>query len=655
LKTVITTLGTEDWRVQTTGTTFTNLGVGQATRIRFRARAATAGTRVRFVMQSTIFSSQNFSLSTAWTEYTWNHTAVEISPQLRIQFPDLGTVWLDEIRVEKVITPILPNPSVRRQVMDGLGGALTWHSANIFNANQSAANRAALEKLIFDDLGLDIIRLKNWYFPLDWPTNKSPSNISNVDPYGNFRTNHNNNKTFYDMAKKNGRDIQVLLSSWSPPAILKSNNDMRNGGTLKKVNNQFVYADLAQYWVDMLDNQTWTPDYLSFQNEPGYTSIHETCIFASVQTSTTAGYGQALDAIHNRIKTRANVPIFVGGESENMNSFLGNTTISGSTITFDSSADVTPLASRPHVGINAYHTYDLGGVQSNIDSPTTLSKFNKIRSLSRLGTANNIARKNWMSEYSAGDYDWLDTAHLIHTTFVEADASAYIFWKLVWANSTATEEHMITVNTSSYTVFPTYWGIMHFSKEISRGDQRFDVTQPDFTNTNVRVSGYVNPAGKKITLVAINIGTAPADISLSLSGLPVASATAFQSKDADIGTNGAFPANSAYQALSSFNYTQVQNLPARSITTYVVNLSQTLNPYDPALLRVDDIQHHGNQVSLTMPSQLGYIPVLWRSSNLAAGSWAKVTNALVTESNGQAIITDPTPIPGKAFYRVEHD
>jgi hypothetical protein len=29
LKTVITTLGTEGWRVQTTGTTFTNLGTGQ--------------------------------------------------------------------------------------------------------------------------------------------------------------------------------------------------------------------------------------------------------------------------------------------------------------------------------------------------------------------------------------------------------------------------------------------------------------------------------------------------------------------------------------------------------------------------------------------------------------------------------------------------
>ncbi len=640
LKVVITNVVTDVWRVQTLGPSFANLGTNRVTTISFRARAATNGTRVRFVMQNGTYVWKDFTNTTAWTYFSWSHTTVENSPRLRIQYPSVGTVWLDEISVvthDASGIAITPDPTLRFQTMDGVGGALTWYADRILSL--TATKKAEVEKLIFDDLGLDIIRLKNNYFPANYPTNKAASG--------------GNNKTFYDMAKKNGRDIKILLSSWSPPANLKDTGQRSglpvvvNGvtsyvGTLAKdPNGNFRYADFAQYWVDLLDNcntNQWFPDYISVQNEPGFVSDNETCDFAPTQTSTLPGYTNALYAINQRIKNRPDLPILVGPESETINQYLNF---------------AVPLRSSTYLGINAYHTYDVpsgSGTPPNnqaaIDSQ--ISKFNQVRTENAL----HGGRGNWMTEYSKGSFDWLDTAHLIHNMFVEANASAYIFFKLVWGNSTNALEHMISIDGGNYVVKNTYYGVKHFSKEISRGDQRFQVTKTG-SYADVRVSGYIDPTGKKLTFIALNTGSLATNIALRLNGLPVASAAAFQTKQAD--TNAAGFLTNAYQNLGPINHLQSQTLPAQSITTYVINLTETLNPYDPALLRVDSVQHLGNQMSLAMPAQPGQDFILWKSTTLAPGSWQVVTNAVRIEQDGQLILTDPNPDSNRAFYRIQRD
>lgn len=624
MRVAITNPGAALHNVQTRATgTSISLPIGTPTTITFRARASTAGVKVRFVMQDSTYNNREFTLTTSWARYFWNHTTTESTPELRVQYRSAGTVWLDEISVVTnpapgTVTRISLDPSIRHQTMDGIGGALTWYSDRML----SSPKRNELENLIFDDLGLDIIRLKNWYFPADYPTNKSPTNI----PTSNgFRDNYNNAKTFYDMAKKNGRNISVLLSSWSPPANLKTNNDLQNGGTLKKVGGNYVYADLAQYWVDLLDNMSWTPDYLSFQNEPGWVAAHETCDFAPTQTSSVAGYAEALDAINNRIKNRPDAPVLVGPESESMTNFL---------------TQAVPLRTRTYLGINAFHNYNIAD-QAGIDG--AIPKLNDIRDESDL-----TGRPNWMSEFSKGEFDWLDTAHVIHNTLVEANASAYIFFKLVWGNSTNPDEIVLNIDGSgNYVKGNTYYAIKHFSKHISRGHQRFEVTNSG-TNTNIRASGYINPAGNQISLIVLNTGGTDDVISLRFPGLPVASATAYRTRQYDI---GGYP----YKSLGTVNVANDQTLTKNSITTYVIDLIDTLNPYDPALLRVNGFEHDGNQVSLAVPAQPGHDFILWKSTTLAAGSWQKVTNAVFTESDGQLILTDPNPGTTRAFYRVQRD
>jgi O-glycosyl hydrolase len=639
MKIAVTNPGTQLHNVQTLGPTF-SLAVGTSTSITFRARASADGVKVRFVMQNNTYNNNEFTLSTVWQWFIWNHTTTETSPRLRIQYRSTGAVWLDEISVVAnpaagTTTRITSDPAIRHQTMDGIGGALTWNAARVVNS----PHKATLENLIFDDLGLDIIRLKNWYYPANYPTNKSPSTISPTWQ----RNNYDANKTFYDWAKKPGRDIKVLLSSWSPPANLKDTGQ-REGlestagsgnytGTLKKVNGKFVYAEFAQYWVDLLDNMNWDPDYLSIQNEPGWLAAHETCDFAPTQTTSLPGFSETLDAVYNRIKDRWDLPLLVSPESESMPEFL---------------TQVVPLRTRPYLDIYAFHNYNISN-PSATDSSGVISNLNGIRSES---TNPTTGRRNWMSEFSRGEFDWLQTAHVIHNTLVEANASAYIYWALVWAADTTPatphSEHVFSIDgNGGYARGNSYHALKHFAKHISRGYQRIEVTDSG-TNTNLRASGYINPAGNQITLIVLNTGGSDDTISLRLPGLPVVSATGFRTRQFNIGST-------PYQSLGIINLTNDQTIYKSSITTYVINLSGTLNPYDPALLYVHGTAVGNNQFSLSIPAQPGHDFILWKATTLAAGSWQKVSDAVSTESNGQLILTDPNPNAVRAFYRVQRD
>jgi glucuronoarabinoxylan endo-1,4-beta-xylanase len=462
----------------------------------------------------------------------------------------------------------------------------------------SATQKDEIESLLYVDCGIDIVRLRT----------------GNSDALNNELAMR---------AQRNG--AKSLLTSWSPPAYLKSNNSIVSG-TLRLVSGNYDYAGFADWWYQRLQASGWTHDFISIQNEPSYDpGDKETCRFAANETvpATTNGsasYKLALEAVYNRIKNEPTIPQFVAGDSETHAAFKTLApTVSG-------------LSFVNHLGFHNYGANDFAGVKS---------KYN--------------GNRGWMTEWGA-DPDikdnWMVLASNIHDTLAGADASAYLCWRMVHGNNTGQVWAMIGVDNGQYKVQNSFYAVKHYAKEISPGDQRLQVTETG-SNSGVRVSGYIDPAGKKLTFIALNTGSVATNIALRLNGLPVASAAAFQTKQADTNATG-FLTN-AYQNLGTINHLQSQTLPAQSITTYVINLTETLNPYDPALLRVDSIQHLGNQVSLAMPAQPGHDFILWKSTTLAPGSWQPVTNVVRTEQNGQLILTDPDPDPTRAFYRIQRD
>ena len=601
LKTVVNNPGADIWNVETRGPTLTNLGTGQSVSITFRARAATAGVKLRAVLQTTTYRQSEFTLNTAWTRYTWNYTSAETSPQFKFQYRSAGTVWIDQVSVVAnpapgTTTRISSDPTIRHQMMDGIGGSIAFNTPD-YEA-LSATKKNEIENLLYVDCGIDIVRLRT----------------------GNSDTLNNE---LAMRAQRNG--AKTLLTCWSPPASLKSNNSIVSG-TLRIVSGKYDYAGFANWWYDRLAASNWTHDFISIQNEPSYDpGDKETCrLFANetvpATASGSASYRLALEAVYNRIKNEAKRPQLIAVDAETHSAFNSIApTVSG-------------LSYVNHLGFHNYGTNDFAGIESRYNG-----------------------KRGWMTEWGKDGTtadpgileNWLLLAANIHETLVGADASAYLAWRMVHGNNTGQVWAMIGVENGQYQVQNSFYAVKHYAKHISRGHQRIEVTNSG-TNANVRASGYINPAGNKLTLIVLNTGGTDDVISLRFPGLPVASATGFRTRQFDI---GGFP----YQSLGTVNVANDYALIKNSITTFVITLADTLNPYDPALLRVDGIEHHGDRVSLAIPAQPGHGFILWKSTTLAADSWQQVTDAVVTETDGQLFLSDPNPGTTRAFYRIQRD
>lgn len=82
------------------------------------------------------------------------------------------------------------------------------------------------------------------------------------------------------MKEKGGEPFTMLASPWSPPAWMKTNGDMNNGGSLKP-----EYADVwARYYTKFIEayRSEGVPIWaITVQNEPAAVQVWDSCIYTS--------------------------------------------------------------------------------------------------------------------------------------------------------------------------------------------------------------------------------------------------------------------------------------------------------------------------------------------------------------------------------------
>lgn len=93
--------------------------------------------------------------------------------------------------------------------MIGFGGALTWYSDRVLVNSKSEE----IYQLMFEDLGMNILRLKNWYYPQDYPVNKSPEVMLTSGDKTMFEATN----LFYAKAKENNLKIYKIRQALLVP------------------------------------------------------------------------------------------------------------------------------------------------------------------------------------------------------------------------------------------------------------------------------------------------------------------------------------------------------------------------------------------------------------------------------------------------------
>jgi glucuronoarabinoxylan endo-1,4-beta-xylanase len=419
-------------------------------------------------------------------------------------------------------------------------------------------SRAAIYTALFDPtagLGLTYLRIQNLYssssaagFDPDTPLIVNAANAAHVTP------------------------LTLLMSSWSPPAALKSNGStvgcvtvgtsptcVGGVGTLAQVSGAYNYAGFATYWLNSLNAYAAlgiTPSYISIQNEPDFTATYTGCRFnpteATYNGTNYASYASAFSAVYTKLQTLSTPPKMVGPE-----------TLSAAQTFLDTAAQVP----TSQISVYAHHLYNVSSTSTNPDANVT--------PLTTLNTTYPTQTK-FMTEYYASP--GFNTAWNIHNALTYANDNAYIFWQATWpsafSNGQATDQQGLiyvdnpstpstwNVPVAGWTYNDAYYALKHYSYFVKPTYVRYNAT---VDNTDERVSVYQSPDKKTTVIVVLNTSSSVTDgLSLNLSNITYANSTVYRSSFATAIATGERFAN-----LGSYNSAGI-NLPPQSAVTIVL-------------------------------------------------------------------------------------
>lgn len=397
---------------------------------------------------------------------------------------------------------------VRHQVMQGFGGAIAFY----VNFVARHPRRDEIYQALFVDLGIQMLRIGNWY------QNVNDSGASGLD---------DTVAVVQGATAALGHPPLLEMSSWSPPAVLKSTGHVNDGGTLAPmVPGGDRYADFGRWWAEALAQhaaQGVVPDYISIQNEPDFMdSRWQTCRL-DAREGDNAGYDKALLAVTAALaangqssRPRLLGPEIAGIAGNGLATYLG------------------ALEDGP--GID-----ELDGIAHHLYSGAIGKSFNAaMASVAGMGVATH--KPLFMTEFGPELPDMFETAWLINTAVTVENVSAYLYWPLTWAPPAAGDvpSGLITTENpngmadwqspSGYTINDTYYALRHFSKWIEPGWQRVGTSS---TADVVGLSAFASPDGQRLTIVLLNADTAPHAVSVDTGAFPFAVSTVYRTSGGD--------------------------------------------------------------------------------------------------------------------------
>ena len=276
------------------------------------------------------------------------------------------------------------------QTIEGLGGAITFYDGWV----TAHPYKLEIYTNAFAGLNLSMLRLANWYrYDAGFNSTGSGAVAGDIVSNANRVLRH---------------PVQVYMSSWAPPAFLKSNGQTGNGGTLVYTNGGFDYTGFAQYWYDALQaykSNGVSPTWISIQNEPDWAAGYDSCLFDPTET-TNASYSKALDATYQRLTNMPSPPKLLAPECVHI-------------AYNDLQNYATYMNANSFYGV-AYHLY-------GDSSDGTADGF-----IGNLSLATNVFpnKPHFMTEY--GMSDMIQTACLIHNCLTAGQDSGFNYWSLVW-------------------------------------------------------------------------------------------------------------------------------------------------------------------------------------------------------------------------------
>jgi glucuronoarabinoxylan endo-1,4-beta-xylanase len=454
---------------------------------------------------------------------------------------DAGTVYLEDITLHtevEVLAEVTGEVDIGTvyQELEGFGGAACYDAPTL----AYHPNREEVYDLLFRDLGLDALRIKNTY-------GISSSEIIATGLIASAARQPTRNP-----------NLKLLLVPWSPAAYLKSSGDLgTDNSTLKKdpsdPNNSapyyYVYKAYADWWLNSLTGSGGFnsvgiyPDYISIQNEPDWGYQDQVCRFRYSESSTYAGYDKAFEAVYNRLDGNVSpMPKMLAPESMGF----------GGSQTF-----INALNARGQMN-NIYgfshHLYS-DGSYTNPDGMIS----GMINYHNNYGDYYN--KPLFQTEYGQpGDPPTFNDAVLmaqhIYNCLHYERVTSYYQWTS-FRNGGYTTGGMINLSPGGgYIIRDLYWFFKAYAYFTDPGWYVINTSLGGTGASNLRMIAFKSPDSNQRTIVILNKSTSNINLTITLNGFSLDNSEIYRSSETE---------HWAY--IGPFYEGGSLMLPARSITT----------------------------------------------------------------------------------------
>jgi len=191
---------------------------------------------------------------------------------------------IEKVESKETIEILVDNTKTFQKII-GFGGAFTESSAYTLSKMDPLKRQEVLEAYFDKNKGLNYnigrVHIHSCDFSLE--------NFTYVEDFDKDLKTFSIKRDFKwvipmikDAEKIAGHKIELLASPWSPPAWMKSNNDMNHGGVLLPE----YYQAWANYYVKFIEEYTKNGlDVFSItvQNEPAAVQVWDSCIYSAEQ------------------------------------------------------------------------------------------------------------------------------------------------------------------------------------------------------------------------------------------------------------------------------------------------------------------------------------------------------------------------------------
>lgn len=198
---------------------------------------------------------------------------------------------MEKIPVEKRLNPdfhgysgtVVIDKSKEYQTFKGFGGAVTESAGYVLSTLPADLQKEILENYYDKEKGIGYTFVRTHMNSCDFSLENwscLEKKDESLQSFSMDRPNKYLMPNILAVKKITGEKLTVIITPWSAPAWMKTNNDMNHGGHIKP-----EYLELwANYYVRYLQelkNQKVDVDYITIQNEPAAVQTWDSCEYSA--------------------------------------------------------------------------------------------------------------------------------------------------------------------------------------------------------------------------------------------------------------------------------------------------------------------------------------------------------------------------------------